>query len=132
METFNTLCQQFGQILNGKPDIENGICSVEINRDIPVTIQGRPVRGNIETEIMFEDLDQYGYALNRGVTVILEKEVPYFVNTLVKNGIIISALHNNWLYTKPNILYINFQSVEPPLTFAHKVAEALRTLRVSR
>ncbi|EPD53730.1 hypothetical protein HMPREF1210_00553 [Paenisporosarcina sp. HGH0030] len=132
METFNTLCQQFGQILNGKPDIENGICSVEINRDIPVTIQGRPVRGNIETEIMFEDLDQYGYALNRGVTVILEKEVPYFVNTLVKNGIIISALHNNWLYTKPNILYINFQSVEPPLTFAHKVAEALRTLRGSR
>lgn len=132
MDNFNTICQQFGQILNGKPDIENGICSVEINRDIPVTIQGRPVRGNIETEIMFENLDQNGYALNRGVTVILQKEVPYFVNTLVKNGIIISALHNNWLYTKPNILYINFQSVEPPLTFAHKVAEALRTLRVSR
>lgn len=132
MDNINTLCQQFGQILNGKPEIENGICSVEINRDIPVTIQGRPVRGNIETEIMFENLDQNGYALNRGVTVILEKEVPYFVNTLVKNGIIISSLHSNWLYTKPNILYINFQSVEPPLTFAHKVAEALRTLRVSR
>ncbi|WP_342542969.1 DUF1259 domain-containing protein [Paenisporosarcina sp. FSL H8-0542] len=132
MDNFNTICQQFGQILNGKPDIENGICSVELNRDIPVTIQGRPVRGNIETEIMFENLDQNGYALNRGVTVILEKEVPYFVHTLVKNGIIISALHSNWLYTKPNILYINFQSVEPPLTFAHKVAEALSTLRVSR
>ncbi len=34
MDNFNTLCQQFPKILNGKPDIENGICSAEINRVI--------------------------------------------------------------------------------------------------
>ncbi len=44
---------------------------------------------------MFENLDQNGYALNRGVTVILEIEVPYFVNTLVKNGLFFSVLHSN-------------------------------------
>jgi Domain of Unknown Function (DUF1259) len=78
---------------------------------------------------MFETIDTQGNALNLEETVILEKEIPLFTSILVKNGIILSALHNHWLFTKPTILYLHFQSVEPPLQFAHKVAEALRTLK---
>ncbi|RXT02826.1 DUF1259 domain-containing protein [Ammoniphilus sp. CFH 90114] len=129
MLDFNTLCQQYGQILKAEPKVEHGVCSVEFHRDLKVTIQGRPSRGELHAEVMFESLDHEGNALNMGETVILEEEVPYFINILVRNGIIISALHNHWLYAKPNILYVHFQSVEPPLSFARKVAEAFRVLR---
>ncbi|WP_173916780.1 DUF1259 domain-containing protein [Halobacillus sp. Marseille-Q1614] len=129
MHNFQTLCYLFAQILNGTPSIKHGVCSVELDRELDVTIQGRPSKGELHAELMFESLDQKGYALNLGETVLLEEEVPYFANILIKNGIIISALHNHWLYTNPTILYIHFQSVEPPLSFAHKVAEAFKGLK---
>lgn len=129
MPHFNTLCQQFGQILNQDYKIKNGVCSVEIKRNLNVKIQGRPSRSELYASISFESLDYKGYALNLGETVILEEEIPAFTQLLMKNGIIISAIHNHWLYTEPNILYVHFQSVEPPLHFAHKVAEAFKVLR---
>ncbi|WP_100330139.1 DUF1259 domain-containing protein [Bacillus xiapuensis] len=129
MSSYQTLCQQFGQILQGKPSVHNGVCSVELKRDLAVTIQGRPSRAELHSEMMFESLDRHGHALNLGETVLLEKEVPAFVHALAASGLIISALHNHWLYAKPNILYVHFQSVEPPLSFARKVAGALRTLK---
>ncbi|WP_216831494.1 DUF1259 domain-containing protein [Alkalihalobacterium elongatum] len=129
MHNISALCQQFGQILNEKPKINNGVCSVEIERNLNVTIQGRPSRSELHAEISFESLDYEGNALNLGETVILEEEIPAFTNILVRNGITISALHNHWLFTEPNILYIHFQSVEPPLNFARKVAEAIKVLR---
>ncbi|GAA0378372.1 DUF1259 domain-containing protein [Bacillus horti] len=125
----NKLCQQFGQILNETPKINNGVCTVEIERQLNVTIQGRPSRGELHAEVSFESLDHDGHALNLGETVLLEEEVPAFSSLLIRNGIIISALHNHWLFTKPTILYIHFQSVEPPLNFARKVAEAFKVLR---
>lgn len=73
-------------------------------------------------EIMFESLDQNGIALNMAEVAILPEEVPLFTKKLVDQGIIISALHNHWIFTEPNILYIHFQSVEPPLTFAKKTS----------
>ncbi|MFD2616506.1 DUF1259 domain-containing protein [Terrilactibacillus laevilacticus] len=129
MNSINTLCQQFGQILKEKPKINNGVCSVEIKRNLTVTIQGRPSRGELHAEVSFESLDHNGNALNLGETVILEEEIPAFTSILIRNGIIISALHNHWLFTEPTILYIHFQSVEPPLDFARKVAEAFKVLR---
>ncbi|WP_163539868.1 DUF1259 domain-containing protein [Gracilibacillus sp. YIM 98692] len=129
MNHYHTLCQQFAHILGGEPNLEKGVCAVEKHRDLNVTIQGRPSRGELHAEFMFESLDEEGKALNLGETVILEEEIPLFTQILAKNGIIISALHNHWLYTKPTILYIHFQSVEPPLSFAYKVREALNVLQ---
>ncbi|WP_244513467.1 DUF1259 domain-containing protein [Oceanobacillus limi] len=45
-----------------------------------------------------------GNALNLGETVLLEEEIQAFSEVLIQNGIIISALHNHWLFTEPNIL----------------------------
>ncbi|OJT59463.1 DUF1259 domain-containing protein [Bacillus licheniformis] len=125
MQSFHSLCRQFGHILNGEPHIEHGVCSVSIKRNLRVAIQGRPSRGVGMEEIMFESLDQNGIALNMAEVAILPEEVPLFTKKFVDQGIIISALHNHWI----NILYIHFQSVEPPLTFAKKTAAALSVLR---
>ncbi|KAA6451189.1 DUF1259 domain-containing protein [Bacillus swezeyi] len=129
MQHFQTICRQFGQILNGEPRIENGVCSVSIKRHLNVRIQGRPSRGVGMEEVMFEALDQNGIALNMAEIAILQEEIPLFTKRLVDQGLIISALHNHWIFTEPNLLYIHFQSVESPLTFAKKTAAALSVLR---
>ncbi|RLL41813.1 DUF1259 domain-containing protein [Oceanobacillus piezotolerans] len=59
----------------------------------------------------------------------MEAQLEYEGNALnLGEKAVLEALHNHWLYTKPNILYIHFQSVEPPLHFARKVAEAFQVL----
>lgn len=95
-----------------------------ICNDSRKTKQGEPHAG-----FSFESLDVEGNALNLGEVVVLEEEIPKFTKRLVNKGFIISALHNHWLFTHPTILYIHFQSVEPPLAFAQKAAEALAVLR---
>ncbi|MDR2993221.1 MAG: DUF1259 domain-containing protein, partial [Bacillus cereus] len=51
-----------------------------------------------------------------------------FLKSIVQQGIIVSALHNHWLYMTPLIMYIHIQSVEPPLHFAKKLANSFLSL----
>lgn len=129
MPAIDALCQQFGQILNQKPKLKNGVCTVTFDRNLNVAIQGRPSRSELHAGLSFESLDYEGNALNLGEIVLLEEEITAFIASLTRNGLIISALHNHWLFTEPAIMYIHFQSVEPPLHFARKAAEALRLLK---
>ncbi|MCA1041156.1 DUF1259 domain-containing protein [Bacillus infantis] len=129
MPNIDALCQQFGHILNQKPKLKNGVCTVTIDRNLNVAIQGRPSRSELHAGLSFESLDYEGNALNLGEIVLLEEEIPAFIDSLTRNGLIISALHNHWLFTEPAIMYIHFQSVEPPLHFARKAAEALKLLK---
>ncbi|WP_433750421.1 DUF1259 domain-containing protein [Falsibacillus pallidus] len=128
MVQLQMLCKQFGQILNGKPTVDNGVCSVQVPRNFTAFIQGKQTKGALHAGFSFESLDQYGNALNLGEIALLEKEVNPFITTLRSNGILISALHNHWLFTKPEILYLHYQSVEPPISFAHKATAAMATL----
>ncbi|TLS37411.1 DUF1259 domain-containing protein [Pseudalkalibacillus caeni] len=128
-ESIQGICNEFGRILNGKANVDNGVCSVNIKRNLHVEIQGRPSKAELEAALSFESMDQYGRALNLGETVLLTEEVNPFMDVIKRNGILISALHNHWLFTSPNILYLHFQSVEPPLHFASKVAEAFKVLK---
>lgn len=118
------LCHQCAQILNGKPSLKNGVCSIEITRNLQVTIQGRPSRAELHAGVTFESMDHEGNGLNLGEVVLLEEELTPFVNVLVRNHLIVSAIHNHWIFTKPNILYVHFQSIESPLTFSQKVSQA--------
>ncbi|ASS65767.1 DUF1259 domain-containing protein [Paenibacillus sp. RU4T] len=128
MNGHQMICQQFGQILKGEGKFENGVCSVSLKRNFPVMVMGRPSKGFLLANVLFESLDEKGNALNIGEVAILEEEVYAFNRALVQQGIIVSALHNHWIFIQPNLLYIHFQSVEPPLNFAEKVAYAYSTL----
>ena len=77
----------------------------------------------------FESLDAQGNALNLAEVVVLREELPSFIYTLLKNGLIVSAIHNHWIFTNPTILYVHIQSVEPPLSFARKFVKAFSVLR---
>ncbi|MGN7312539.1 DUF1259 domain-containing protein [Alkalicoccobacillus gibsonii] len=126
----NSLCQQCAWILKGKGSEENGYCSISIPRSIKATIQGRPAQAPIRAGVTFESFDQQGNALNLGEIVLKQEEIQPFIHVLITHGIQLSALHNHWIYDDPTLFYVHFQSVEPPLTFCTKVAEALKQIVV--
>ncbi|MGE7985549.1 DUF1259 domain-containing protein [Lysinibacillus fusiformis] len=129
MINFQEICTRFAQIAKGTATMKNGICSVELERDINLMIQGRPSRSALPAGITFESLDIHGNALNLGEVVVLQDELQPFVSVLIKNNLIVSAIHNHWIFTDPTILYVHFQSIESPLTFAQKFAQAFSVLK---
>lgn len=129
MNHMNELCNQYANILKGKGKFHEGVCSVEMKRDFKVLVQGRLTSSVVPAGFSFEALDKDGNALNLAEIAILEEEVPAFIHAVSQQGIIVSALHNHWIFTQPHLLYIHLQSVEPPLNFAQKLAYSLHTLR---
>ncbi|MED4135926.1 DUF1259 domain-containing protein [Priestia megaterium] len=131
-ENRKSLCQEFARILGGMGSLdENGVCLVQKFRTIRFTILGRPTRSPLVTPqfFTFEDVDSRGRALNLGETVLLQEEVNPLLTELRKRDIIVTAVHNHWLFEEPRAMYMHFESVEPPLEFARKVREAFRVLR---
>jgi len=128
MNNFNSVCDQFAKILNGKSNIKQDVCSVSLHRNFKVMVQGRLSRSVVPVGVTFESLDQSGNALCMAEIAILDEEIRSFMYSIVQQGMIVSALHNHWLYTEPSIMYIHIQSVEPPLNFARKMAHSFSFL----
>ena len=124
----HSLCDQFAGVFNAKGKVKNGVCSVSLHRNIKVLVQGRPGNSVVPADVLFESLDQNGNALNLAEIAILQEEIPGFMHSIVQQGLIVSALHNHWLYMTPMIMYIHIQSVEPPLNFAKKIAHSFSFL----
>lgn len=47
---------------------------------------------------------------------------------LREEGIIVTALHNHWLFENSRLIYMHFESLDEPLSFARKVRRALKVL----
>lgn len=59
----------------------------------------------------------------------IHEEINPFISILRSHGIGITSLHNHWLFDCPRLMYIYFESIDFPLEFARKVADALKVLR---
>ncbi|WP_442599748.1 DUF1259 domain-containing protein [Neobacillus sp. D3-1R] len=129
MSNFNNLCDQFAKTLNGKSKVKHGVCSVTLNRHLKVMVQGKLSSSVTPIEVLFESLDENGNALNLAEIAILQEEIPMFMHSVVQQGLIVSALHNHWLYMNPLVLYLHIQSVEPPLSFAQKIKHSFSYLK---
>jgi Domain of Unknown Function (DUF1259) len=126
------LCQEFARILGGSGSLdENGVCLVQKFRNIDFTILGRKTNSPLVNPqfFSFENLDKKGNALNLGETVLLQEEVNPLLTELRKRDLIVTAIHNHWLFEEPRAMYMHFESVEPPLQFARKVREAFKVLK---
>lgn len=128
MATIENLCKQFGDMLNGESKVDKGVCTVSLHRAFHATVQGKGSTKVMPANVSFESLDQNGRALNLVEIAVLQEEIPAFMQSLTQQGLIVSALHNHWLYTNPLIMYMHIQSVEPPLDFARKLAYSFRYL----
>ena len=126
------LCERFARTLGSTVlESKSGMCIVMRMRNINACISGRRSVSPLTLAAMFsyENMDRCGNTLNLGETVILENEIPAFTLALREKGIVISALHNHWLFDQPRLMYIHFMSIEPPLAFAKKMSEAFRIFR---
>ncbi|MBH0174826.1 DUF1259 domain-containing protein [Fictibacillus sp. 23RED33] len=128
MDSNQNLCEQFAKILNGRSQNHQGVCSVSLHRTFSATVQGKSSKAVLPVGISFESLDQSGNALNLLEIAVLQEEIPRFMYAVVQQGLIVSALHNHWLYVNPQIMYMHVQSVEPPLNFAQKVSRSFSYL----
>lgn len=130
-ESINELCSEFAKILGGSGSVTNGVCLVQKFRNIPFTILRRRTNSPLVNPqfFTFENLDSRGNALNLGETVLLQEEVNPLLTELRKRDLIVTAVHNHWLFENPRAMYMHFESVEPPLEFARKVREAFRVLK---
>lgn len=131
LDSKKDLCREFARILGGTGSITNGVCLVQKFRNIPFTILGRRTNSPLVNPqfFSFENLDFQGNALNLGETVLLQEEVNPLLTELRKRNIIVTALHNHWLFEQPRAMYMHFESIEPPLEFARKIREAFRVLK---
>jgi hypothetical protein len=131
MEEPSNLCQEFARILGATPSVINGVCTATRSRtNIRPVVLGR--RANsfmfVPQAFSFENMDREGRALCLGETVILQEEINPFISRLRSAGIIVTALHNHWLFDEPRLMYIHFESIDEPLSFASKVSDALEVL----
>ncbi|NLY76145.1 MAG: DUF1259 domain-containing protein [Firmicutes bacterium] len=126
----HNLCQQFAQILNGTI-LNQDPCTVLRLRNIDAEILGRPSQSSLTRGALFsfESPDGQGRTLNLGETVILQDEINPFISELRERNIIVTALHNHWLFDEPRLFYIHFESIDQPLDFAKKAAESFQVLQ---
>lgn len=125
------LCRRFAAILRAQPQIINGVCTAStVRNNIKPIILGRRSRSflAIPQAFSFENIGRDGRALCLGETVILTKEINPFISRLRKHGIKVTALHNHWLLTNPNLWYIHFEKLDRPLNFARDTRDALNVL----
>lgn len=125
------LCMDFADILGAAPGVVNGVCTATRSRtNIHPVVLGRRAESFmfIPQAFSFENLDRDGRALCLGETVILQEEINPFISVLRENGIIVTALHNHWLFDDPRLMYMHFEKIDRPLAFAAKVREALDVL----
>lgn len=76
----------------------------------------------------FESMTRDGFSLCSGETVILQSEINRFISKLREHDIIVTAVHNHWLFDKPRLMYMHFESIDKPISFANKVRDALNVL----
>lgn len=132
MKRFCRTCNEFAEILGAEIlSEENNVCTVTFMRDIDAQILGRSTLSPLALSALFsfESPDDNGITLNLGETVILENEINDFITALREREILVTALHNHWLFDNPRLMYIHFESIDEPIEFAIKVAEALEVLR---
>ncbi|GAA0321355.1 hypothetical protein GCM10008967_09860 [Bacillus carboniphilus] len=130
-EQHRRLCQEFARILDSTPVVINGVCTAVRSREnIRPTVLGREAESFmfVPQAFSFENIDSQGRAFNLGETVILQDEINPFISVLRRNGILVTAIHNHWLFDDPRLFYVHWESIDRPLDFARKTREALDVL----
>ncbi|GIN84783.1 hypothetical protein J6TS2_11690 [Heyndrickxia sporothermodurans] len=120
-------CQRLADIIGGEVITAAPVCLVQRLRNIDATILGRRTRSPLALPfaLSFEN-NRNGRTLNLGETVILQKEINPFLSALRKRGIIITAVHNHWLFDEPRLMYMHWENVGDPFVFARNSYEAAK------
>ena len=122
------ICKKFARIIGGQEGFAGGKCVATISRnELHVLILGK--RFGVTSSFSFESRDsQTKQALCLGRIALLQDEVETFIASIIKQGIIVSSIHNEWLFDNPHLIYVNIEASLDPLVFAKKIRKALDRL----
>lgn len=123
----STTCQQLADIIGGMVITSTPVCVVQRLRNINATILGRRTQSPLALPfaLSFED-NRKGRTLNLGESVVLQEEINPFLSALRKRGLIVTAVHNHWLFDNPRLMYMHWEFVGDPFEFARNSFEAAR------
>lgn len=126
-------CRRLARIVNGTPAVVNGVCLIQLLRsDIKPTILRRRTRSPLVLPVFFsiESKKGSGRTLNLGEAVLRQREVNTVMRVLRNRGIIVTALHNHWLFDRPRLMYMHWEAVSDPKRFLRASRAALRAAGV--
>jgi len=112
--------------LGRKGKISGSVLSFSVPRLEAITTNGItvPPAAGVATAINFEDAGG-GNVATTGDFVLLGSEVPAEEQTLLANGIQVTALHHHMIDDMPHLYYMHFWAVGPPSRVAGALAKAL-------
>ncbi len=115
---------KFGEIIGGEVIGLSALpeyCGVRVFRTFKVSILGRNSTSPLDSIFWFQSTKIPGKTLNLGFLALLEKEVAPIVRLLTKQNITVTSIEQKYLFSKPNMINVFFQSVENPFQFAKKM-----------
>jgi hypothetical protein len=123
MSRSRSTCQRLADIIGGEVVTDDPVCVVmRLRDDIRATILGRRTRSPLALPYMLS-FEENG--LNLGESVILQREINPLMRALQRRGIIVTAMHNHWLFEEPRLMYMHWENVGmSPSEFARKSIEA--------
>lgn len=121
-------CSELAAMFGGTPAFMNGVCLIQALRaDLKPTILGVPTRSPLVLPVFLsvEAPDRRGRTLNLGESVLLQEETQTVMRVLRNHGIIVTALHNHWLFERPRLMYMHWEAVMSPERFVRISRKAL-------
>lgn len=124
-KTLSSSCQRLADIIGGEVVTSTPVCLVQRLRDIDASILGRRTRSPLALPFALSFEDNFrGKSLNLGETVILQDEINDFMSALRRRGLIVTAVHNHWLFDQPRLMYMHWEDVGDAFRFADDSFEA--------
>lgn len=124
-------CRSLARIVNGTPAVLNGVCLIQtVRSDLRPTILRRPTRSPLVLPVFFSVENRRRRTLNLGEAVLRQREVNIVMKELRNRGIIVTALHNHWLFERPRLMYMHWEAVMDPRRFLRASRAALRAAGV--
>jgi uncharacterized protein DUF1259 len=110
----------------GGRDIGGGVFQVTVPRAEAITEMGHPLLPamGVTTVLNFQPVAD-GKAAITGDFVLVDKEVNPVAQTLLQNGIDVTAVHNHGLMDMPRLFYMHFWATDDPAKLARGLAAAL-------
>lgn len=121
---------QIEQIIQAQGQIQNGILSIEIDRnDITnVTLRGVPILPSFQINgtLYFQCISGDDVIMNADMALKPNETQP-FINALISHGIIFQAFHQHFYDFDPVVWFIHFRARGNDLSIARAVKAALDT-----
>lgn len=118
--------KEIEQVFNRKGTLQGDVFKVTFPRtDLSVKIDGVSVQPSLALTSWIAFKPVGNEAEIKGDLVLLEKEVTPVTESLIKNGIDVTALHNHLIGESPKVMYLHVSGRGNPTELAKKIKQVL-------